>query len=81
MVSKGATPAFPGQRGFVGGSTDDDAVIIEGVDSAEARALLYSTVQGAGRLFGRKRAKQLLSREQMDAWLRKRGVLLAGRPG
>jgi hypothetical protein len=27
-----ATPAFPGQRGFVGGSMGDDAVIIEGVD-------------------------------------------------
>ena len=33
VVRKGATPAFPGQRGFVGGSMGDDAVIIEGVDS------------------------------------------------
>jgi tRNA-splicing ligase RtcB len=78
VVRKGATPAFPGQRGFVGGSMGDDAVIIEGVDSPEARASLYSTVHGAGRLFGRKRAKQLFSREQMDAWLREHGVLLAG---
>src|SRR6266496_2664780 len=31
VVRKGATPAFPGQRGFVGGSMGDDAVIIEGV--------------------------------------------------
>ena len=30
VVRKGATPAFPGQRGFVGGSMGDDAVIIEG---------------------------------------------------
>ncbi len=52
VVRKGATPAFPGQRGFVGGSIGDDAVILEGVDSAEARASLYSTVHGAGRLFG-----------------------------
>jgi tRNA-splicing ligase RtcB len=36
VVRKGATPAFPGQRGFVGGSMGDDAVIIEGVDSDEA---------------------------------------------
>ncbi len=78
VVRKGATPAFPGQRGFVGGSMGDDAVIIEGVDSPQARASLYSTVHGAGRLFGRKRAKQLFAREQMDAWLRERGVLLAG---
>ena len=58
VVRKGATPAFPGQRGFVGGSMGDDAVIIEGVDSPEARASLYSTVHGAGRLFGRKEAKR-----------------------
>src|SRR5690242_3490070 len=30
VVRKGATPAFPRQRGFVGGSMGDDAVIIEG---------------------------------------------------
>ena len=78
VVRKGATPAFPGQRGFVGGSMGDDAVILEGVDSPQAKASLYSTVHGAGRLFGRKRAKQLFAREQMDAWLRERGVLLAG---
>src|SRR5919198_1142034 len=38
VVRKGATPAFPGQRGFVGGSMGDDAAIIEGVESAEAKA-------------------------------------------
>lgn len=78
VVRKGATPAFPGQRGFVGGSMGDDAVIIEGVDSEEARASLYSTVHGAGRLFGRKEAKRRFRREEMDAWLRERGVQLAG---
>jgi tRNA-splicing ligase RtcB len=78
VVRKGATPAWPGQRGFVGGSMGDDAVIIEGVDSAEARAALYSTVHGAGRLFGRQQAKRTFTRAQMDAWLRERGVLLAG---
>jgi len=77
-VRKGATPAFPGQRGFVGGSMGDDAVIIEGVESDASRAALYSTVHGAGRLFSRNRARQLFSREQMDRWLRERGVLLAG---
>jgi tRNA-splicing ligase RtcB len=29
VVRKGATPAFPGQRGFVGGSMGHDAVILE----------------------------------------------------
>jgi tRNA-splicing ligase RtcB (3'-phosphate/5'-hydroxy nucleic acid ligase) len=78
VVRKGATPAFPGQRGFVGGSMGDDAVILEGVDSPEARASLYSTVHGAGRLFGRKAAKRAFTREQMGDWLRSRGVTLIG---
>ena len=78
VVRKGATPAFPGQRGFVGGSMGDDAVILEGVDSPEARASLYSTVHGAGRLFGRKEAKRRFSRAEMDTWLQQRGVTLAG---
>jgi len=78
VVRKGATPAWPGQRGFVGGSMGDDAVIVEGVDSPQARASLHSTIHGAGRLFGRKQAKRTFARAQMDAWLRGRGVLLAG---
>src|SRR5207248_10837217 len=59
VVRKGATPAFPGQKGFVGGSMGDNAVILQGatgVDSAtrevQARAL-YSTVHGAGRVMSR----------------------------
>jgi tRNA-splicing ligase RtcB len=78
VVRKGATPAFPGQRGFVGGSMGDDAVIIEGIDSPEAKASLYSTIHGAGRLFGRKEAKRRFSRSEMDAWLQSRGVTLVG---
>lgn len=78
VVRKGATPAFPGQRGFVGGSMGDDAVIIEGVDSEEARASLYSTVHGAGRLFGRKEAKRRFQRDEMERWLQERGVTLIG---
>lgn len=50
---KGATPAFPGQRGFVGGTMGDNAVILEGVDSAASAEALYSTVHGAGRVRGR----------------------------
>ena len=61
VVRKGATPAFPGQKGFVGGSMGDDAVILEGTDAPtadprtselQARAL-YSTVHGAGRVMSR----------------------------
>jgi tRNA-splicing ligase RtcB len=78
VVRKGATPAFPGQRGFVGGSMGDDAVILEGIDGPEAKASLYSTVHGAGRLFGRKQAIRTFTRTQMDEWLQERGVMLLG---
>lgn len=78
VVRKGATPAFPGQKGFVGGSMGDDCVILEGIDSPEAKASLYSTVHGAGRMFGRKEAKRRFSRVEMDAWLHRRGVTLIG---
>lgn len=78
VVRKGATPAFPGQRGFVGGSMGDDAVILEGVESEAAAASLYSTIHGAGRVFGRKEAFRRFARDQMEAWLRDRGVILSG---
>lgn len=78
VVRKGATPAFPGQRGFVGGSMGDDAVIIEGVDGPEARATLYSTIHGAGRLYGRKHAIRTFTRTEMEEWLQRRSVLLRG---
>jgi tRNA-splicing ligase RtcB len=68
VVRKGATPAFPGQRGFIGGSMGDDAVIVRGatpvlltvgpeVDTdAAQKASLYSTVHGAGRVMSRTQA-------------------------
>jgi len=56
VVRKGATPAFPGQRGFVGGSMGDDAVIVEGVDSEKSKQCMYSTVHGAGRVMSRTEA-------------------------
>ena len=78
VVRKGATPAFPGQQGFVGGSMGDDAVIVEGVDNQASAAALHSTVHGAGRVFGRREAMRRFTRVAMDAWLRDRGVTLAG---
>jgi tRNA-splicing ligase RtcB len=56
VVRKGATPAFPGQRGMVGGSMGDVSVIVEGVDTDEARAALHSTIHGAGRVMSRTQA-------------------------
>lgn len=57
VVRKGATPAFPGQLGFVGASMGEDAVIIEGktMNNYGANAL-FSTVHGAGRVMSRTKA-------------------------
>jgi tRNA-splicing ligase RtcB (3'-phosphate/5'-hydroxy nucleic acid ligase) len=88
VVRKGATPAFPGQKGFVGGSMGDISVILEGVDSPEAKEGLYSTVHGAGRVMSRtaaagkvrkgKRIGGAISREMMMDWIKKKGVELRG---
>lgn len=56
VVRKGATPAFPGQEGFIGSSMRDCSVIVEGVDSEDSVAGLYSTVHGAGRILSRTQA-------------------------
>ncbi len=59
VVRKGATPAFPGQLGFIGGSMGDDAVIVRGAESRDPavvetqREALFSTVHGAGRVMSR----------------------------
>lgn len=62
VIRKGATPAFPGQKGFIGGSMGDDAVIVSGasevppeVEQAQ-RDALFSTVHGAGRVMSRTEA-------------------------
>ena len=56
VVRKGATPAFPDQKGFIGGSMGDSAVIVEGVDSEISKQAFYSTVHGAGRVMSRTQA-------------------------
>jgi len=63
VVRKGATPAFPGQKGFVGGTMAEPAVILEGVDSEESKQALYSTVHGAGRVMGRREATGVTDRK------------------
>ena len=62
VIRKGATPAFPGQQGFIGGSMGDDAVIVEGVESKQSREALYSTVHGAGRVMSRTQAAGKINR-------------------
>ena len=92
VVRKGATPAFPGQRGFVGGSMGDEAVIIEGVDSPTSREALFSTIHGAGRIMSRTAAKGrfekvgkkrirregLVRHDEMIKWIADKGVVLRG---
>ena len=95
VVRKGATPAFPGQKGFVGGSMGDDAVIIRGAPSdsdaaADQRDALFSTVHGAGRVMsrtaaagrrnrrGREVKRGAISREMMNEWVGRKGVILRG---
>ena len=63
VVRKGATPAFPGQMGFVGGSMGDDSVILRGAETLESlgganrqEASLFSTIHGAGRVMSRTEA-------------------------
>ncbi len=67
VVRKGATPAFPGQKGFVGGSMGDNAVILQGAESPDAEPLqheaLYSTVHGAGRVMSRTAARGRVHRK------------------
>src|SRR5712675_1438320 len=90
-VRKGATPAFPGQRGFVGGSMGDKSVILEGVEAEEGKDALYSTVHGAGRVMSRTEARGKTNRktgavikagrvshDEMQTWLRQKGVHLVG---
>lgn len=91
VVRKGATPAFAGQKGFVGGSMADISVILEGQDSEESKASLYSTIHGAGRIMGRTQAKGkthrktghqitqgLVKREEHEAWIKRVGVEVRG---
>lgn len=68
VMRKGATPAWPGERGFVGGSMGDVSVILEGADPddpelrAAQTASLFSTVHGAGRVMSRTAAKGKVKR-------------------
>ena len=93
VVRKGATPAFPGQKGFVGGSMGDDAVILEGsrLETESQKGALFSTVHGAGRVMSRTEArgkinwktKQItspgkVSWEMLHDWIDDKGVILRG---
>ena len=90
VVRKGATPAAPGQLGFVGGSMGDISVILQGIDSKKSQEAFYSTVHGAGRIMSRtkaagkmnwrtkKRRGGLISERDMQQAVKSYGVELRG---
>lgn len=91
VVRKGATPAFPGQRGLVGGTMGENSVILEGVENDDASLSLYSTIHGAGRVMSRMEAKgkrdkatgewkrqPKVTQEMMDTWVDEARVELRG---
>ena len=69
VVRKGATPAFAGQKGFVGGSMGDNAVILQGTVDGDPKtktmqeAAMFSTVHGAGRVMSRSQATGKVNRK------------------
>lgn len=90
VVRKGATPAAPGQLGFVGGSMGDISVILRGIDTVKSRNAFYSTVHGSGRIMSRtkaagkmnwktrKRTGGVITKADMHAALKKYNVELRG---
>lgn len=91
VVRKGATPAFPNQLGFIGGSQGDNAVIIRGVDSPLSAKSLYSTVHGAGRVMSRTDARgkvhkktgevirePRITHSEWQEWIARKGVIVLG---
>lgn len=93
VIRKGATPSFPNQRSFVGGSMGTNSVILRGLDNDASRDLLYSTVHGAGRVlsrtqaagkfkgWGKKRVRVsdgLVNEEEMRRMIEERGTILIG---
>ena len=93
VVRKGSTPAFPGQRSFIGSTMADVSVIVRGLDTPQAKENMYSTVHGAGRIMSRTKAAGkfkgwgakkvrvspgLIDEEQMRRDVSAKGVLLFG---
>ena len=69
VIRKGATPAWPGQRGFVGATMAEPAVILEGVESELSATALYSTVHGAGRVMSRTQAAGKVKWVKNPGWV------------
>lgn len=69
---KGATRAYPGERGIIPGSQGASSFIVEGQGNTES---FCSCSHGAGRKLGRKQAQRSLQLQQEVALLEKQGIL------
>lgn len=92
VVRKGATPAWPGQKSFIGGTMGENSVIIEGVESEDSKLSLSSTIHGAGRIISRNEAKGKFLKidgkkirqpgkvrhDEWQKWITDKGILLRG---
>jgi tRNA-splicing ligase RtcB len=72
---KGATPAEQGALAVIPGSMADPGYVVRG---RGVLASLYSAAHGAGRILGRKAAKQRLTKTQRDRYLKDQQVTLIG---
>lgn len=93
VVRKGATPLWPGQLAFIGGSMGDASYIVIGQDNVMSKMSLSSAPHGAGRILSRTKAKGKfkgrgenrrqvkpgeVTREMMEEWVGVEGVYLVG---
>jgi tRNA-splicing ligase RtcB len=72
---KGATPASKGTLGIIPGSMTHEGFIVRGKGEPDS---LNSAAHGAGRRMSRTKAKEAISRKEMDQYLQKHGVELIG---
>lgn len=72
---KGATPAAEGVMGIIPGSMCSPGFLVRGKGKTES---INSASHGAGRVMSRTRAKQTLSKKEVQRFIKKAGVTLIG---
>lgn len=72
---KGATPAGVGVLGIIPGSMTAPGFIVRGKGNADS---LHSASHGAGRLFSRNKAKEMITASEVRKYLKQHGVTLIG---
>lgn len=72
---KGATPAGAGVLGIIPGSMTAPGFIVRGKGNSSS---LNSAAHGAGRLFSRNKAKEMITNSEVRKYLKQHGVTLIG---